>query len=379
MVKKLALALAVSLSFASACLAASQNGSTIPSATQIVDPIGALWLVQGGGVTCTRNGINPDGCVNVQVLLYYNGNVYAENSTSDHNWYVFANASASWIKVSGDPRSQASTTPAPTPAPVPDVTSFTPVSNSTDAVRISNNHPFTPRNANKAWSVTNPDSQTVRFQLQSGEYWAEDLAAHPTNTPERSMLDASGTQYSSGTPIEVSFNWTPGTSSGGSTVPSTAYFFDIMQFHNNDGVFGSPNPPFEIDLCAASGCVTGGGDYMNIDIGWLTANPAPIQTLQTGTSKTGVSVSYGYVYCDKNPIVRGHTYTMVIKIMFHPKHGYAYVWRDGIQVVNYAGPLGFGDPAICTTCTTYWGMGLYRGPTSNDTQIATFSNFTITP
>jgi hypothetical protein len=256
--------------------------------------------------------------------------------------------------------------PAILPAPVPGVASFNPASASTIYV---DNHKFVARNANRSYSISNPDSQTLGFEVRSGDHWSVDASNHPTLTPERSVIDGYNNIYASGTPIEVSYNFTMV-----SGAANTATWFVTGQIHNKDdtGIGGSTSPPFEIDLCAAVGCVTGGGDYMTISVGWLTANPSslnpPLFTQTVGITR----ISYNYVYHDRNPIVRGHTYEMVIQAKFHPTDGYVCVYRDGVQIVNYTGPLGFGYPV-------YWVDGIYRAHTTNDTQRALYQNLVIIP
>ena len=63
---------------------------------------------------------------------------------------------------------------------------------------------------------------------------------------------------------------------------------------------------------------------------------------------------------------------MYIRAKFDPVNGYAYVWRDGVQIVNYAGHLGFGYPV-------YRKNGIYRAHTTNDTQRVLYKNLVITP
>jgi len=84
----------------------------------------------------------------------------------------------------------------------------------------------------------------------------------------------------------------------------------------------------------------------------------------------GVNISYGYAFQDTVNIVRGHNYAMRIQCKVDPTAGFLNVWRDGVQIVNYSGPLGFNFD-------TYWANGIYRaaGP---DTQIAQFQNLIIT-
>ena len=51
--------------------------------------------------------------------------------------------------------------------------------------------------------------------------------------------------------------------------------------------------------------------------------------------------------------------------------GYLYVWRDGVQIVNYHGPIGFGD-------TMYWKEGIYRDVDAGNQTIAIdYSNLKI--
>ncbi len=256
-------------------------------------------------------------------------------------------------------------TPTLEPVPVPDITSFT---SRSDYTMYVDGHPFRPRNANRSWSLTKLDGQTLRFELRSGDYWATDKAIRPANTPERSLLDGSDHLFQPGTRIQASYKIKvePGPR-------STATWFVIAQFHNADSYLGaSTSPPFEIDLCADGGSVKGGGDHMTISVGWLTANPSSLNPPLYSTTAGRTGISYDYVYRDPQPIVRGREYQMVIQALFHATNGHACVWRDGVQIVNYRGPLGFG-------CPVYWGYGLYRAPTTNDTQRVQYKDFVISP
>jgi hypothetical protein len=87
-----------------------------------------------------------------------------------------------------------------------------------------------------------------------------------------------------------------------------------------------------------------------------------------------VGISYAQVYADPNPITRTHNYTMQVQIKFTragDNTGFVNVWRDGVQIVNSAGQIGFGF-------NTYWKCGLYRGAAA-DTQIAQYQNLIATP
>ena len=78
------------------------------------------------------------------------------------------------------------------------------------------------------------------------------------------------------------------------------------------------------------------------------------------------------VYTDPNPLIRDHTYSMKIESNFaDDSSGYLYVWRDGVQIVNYHGPIGFGDQI-------YWKEGIYRDvDPGNQTMAVDYSNLKI--
>ena len=78
------------------------------------------------------------------------------------------------------------------------------------------------------------------------------------------------------------------------------------------------------------------------------------------------------LYLDPNPLIRGHTYSMKIDTNFaDDSTGYLYVWRDGVQIVNYHGPIGFGDEM-------YWKEGIYRDvDAGNQTMAVDYSNLKI--
>jgi len=76
------------------------------------------------------------------------------------------------------------------------------------------------------------------------------------------------------------------------------------------------------------------------------------------------------VYLDPNPIQRDRYYTMDIRVNF--AKGTAVVFRDGLQILNYQGPLGYGGPS-------HWEYGLYRARTTNDIQAARYRNLMISP
>ncbi len=79
---------------------ASASGTTIPSATQIIDAQNNVWTLASGLIY--RNGVQDPVSSNVILLLTYNGLLYQENSS--HNWYRFSSWGTYWTALGGDPR-----------------------------------------------------------------------------------------------------------------------------------------------------------------------------------------------------------------------------------------------------------------------------------
>jgi len=81
---------------------ASPNGTTIPTASQIVDGGGNVWTRSGGSFHV--NGTSVTSSITI-LLLYFNNTIYANNS--DGNWYRWNNG---WFYVASDPRGTDTTT-----------------------------------------------------------------------------------------------------------------------------------------------------------------------------------------------------------------------------------------------------------------------------
>jgi len=88
----------------STCFASSPSGTTIPSATQIVDSTNGVWTLSGG--TCYRNGVQAAGtvpvfdCAGIVSVLWYQGYTYV--NASDGTWWRYTGVW--WTSVAGDPR-----------------------------------------------------------------------------------------------------------------------------------------------------------------------------------------------------------------------------------------------------------------------------------
>jgi YVTN family beta-propeller protein len=76
---------------------ASAGGTTIPTATQIVDTELNVWTLSGGKAYENRVLTPSDDVI---LLLFFSGSVYQENI--HHNWWVWSNGA--WVATPSDPR-----------------------------------------------------------------------------------------------------------------------------------------------------------------------------------------------------------------------------------------------------------------------------------
>src|SRR5262249_37797318 len=108
------------------------------------------------------------------------------------------------------------------------------------------------------------------------------------------------------------------------------------------------HPPFAIFMS---------GEHMEVNI----ASAATGSTVETDTT----------LYLDPNPIQRGHYYAITIEANFQNNaNGFLEVWRDGTEIVNYHGAIGYGQ-------SVYWKEGIYRSPTTV-VMAADYQNTTVT-
>jgi Glycosyl hydrolase catalytic core len=83
---------------ANAAITVSPNGTTIPSATKIIDSAAARWTVSNGVVY--RNGAKAGYTSQVTLLLWYNTAIYQRNAAG--NWWKWTNTT--WSPIAKDPR-----------------------------------------------------------------------------------------------------------------------------------------------------------------------------------------------------------------------------------------------------------------------------------
>lgn len=197
------------------------------------------------------------------------------------------------------------------------------------------------QNANKTWSYTT-NGNNFRFELHSGDHWQNDKAGI-----ERSEIASYKTlDFGQIYTVDYKFMIEPGSL-------NTAKWLTIGQFHaSEDKSDGGVSPPYELDLV---------GDRMQIDARWSTPTQTNWSNVNTRT-----------LYTDTHNIQRGHWYDIKITIKFDPfGNGMLDVWRDGVQLVDYSGPLGYND-----STGPYWKEGIYRQG-SSETMAVNYSGFTL--
>lgn len=217
-------------------------------------------------------------------------------------------------------------------APVPDVTKFSGIDGS--SINLDN-HPFEVQTV-QPYSLQSPDSQTLRFELRSGDIYGNYGGTERVELEQQIYVDGTF-GYPADTDLHVAYDFMlePGNR-------NTSQWVVIGQWHHGD----EGSPPFAVALR---------GEHMQII---------------TRTADTNAEVN---MYTDPKPIQRGHYYSMDIWVNF--ARGTLSVVRDGVPIVSFSGQgkLGTG------TSRYYWKHGIYRAPTTNDTQVARYRNFMVSP
>jgi hypothetical protein len=178
------------------------------------------------------------------------------------------------------------------------------------------------QNANRDWSLNRPNAHTLRFEVRSGDVWAEEKTSN--NGVERSEV-ALARLYEAGTDISISYGFM--IESGPA---NTAAWMVVGQFHQS-----SPrgSPPFAVEMS---------GEHLTLVVRYQLPGQA--------------AAKYVGIYRDASPIVRDQYYAIDIHVRFGSQNdGVLSVRRDGIQIADYHGPIGFGGGQ-----TYYWKAGVYR-------------------
>jgi hypothetical protein len=201
----------------------------------------------------------------------------------------------------------------------------------------------------KSYSLTNPDPQTLQFEIQPGDAGWNDLQTG--EKADRSEAVQSPELINQGTPIAIDYQFMVQPNGPNNTFTNTASWFVTGEMQ---GTEGAGSPPFAIQLS---------GDHLQVvaryvQPGGNPANGSPDLHMLT-------------LWTDPNPIVPGQYNDINIQAdVSNSGGGYLKVSINGNQVVNYQGPLGYGG-------ANYWLDGLYRNQGPTQTVTADFRNMTL--
>jgi len=192
--------------------------------------------------------------------------------------------------------------------------------------------PYTAHNGDRAWSFAQSDSG-FRFEVRSGDRWDQD-----SGHKERSEIRGE-TLYADGDTITV--NYTVTVEAGPA---NTSDWTLLSQFHADDDY---TSPPFALELI---------GERMAIVVRYRLPGDDAETKLE--------------LFVDSKDIVRGQAYDIEIAVNFDlDGGGFLDVWRDGQQIVDYDGPIGYGYGV-------YWKHGIYREE-SSETLAVVYKDFAI--
>jgi len=195
--------------------------------------------------------------------------------------------------------------------------------------------------AENSHSFKTTDNNTFRFEVRKGDQFSK-VGFTDVQGAERAEMGEADQHAVSGDGRhfvgEYKFMIEPG-------AKNTAAWMVIGQLHDNNG----RTPPFEITMV---------GERMQVVAKYGSGNPVK-QVLWT----------------DTQDIVRGKWYSMKIDLQLGPNgDGHAHVWRDGQEVVDYAGRIGYTDSA-----SVRWKMGVYRAtPAAGETLAVQYKDVDLT-
>ena len=198
--------------------------------------------------------------------------------------------------------------------------------------------------ASNAWCLTKPDDYTLRFENRPGDRRANDGSA-----VLRSEITSGYDHVADNAAYICEYKFMMESTQ----VNPSSYFFVIGQQHNSDDDLpwsGGTSPIFALELLV---------EKMRMAVRYLPPG---------GSSSSQIKTVYPWT--DNANIVRGKWYTIKIEMKSNQSNGYLRMWRDGVQVFNYTGAIGYG-------CPSYWEYGIYRQADNNVTQVAVYQNMTV--
>jgi hypothetical protein len=201
--------------------------------------------------------------------------------------------------------------------------------------------------AGESYSLTNPDSQTLRFEVRPGDY-----ASYDSSSVDRSEI--SGEYIPGNIPIGINYQFMVEPNGANNTFTNTASWLLVGQMHDGGTVSGT-SPPFAMQL---------EGDHLQLVARYVEPGGNP----SNGSSDLHMLT----LWTDPNPIVPGQYYDInILANVSNTGGGLLKLSVNGDQVVNYSGPLGFGSSQV------YWEEGVYRNAGPTETVTANYRDFTL--
>lgn len=216
------------------------------------------------------------------------------------------------------------------------------------------------KNAGESWSQSTPSEGTYRFEVQGNDYYSS------TSIPIDQSDEAQGKNRSELVTLQklqegraFTFDFDFMVESGAT---NTADWLLLAQFHQTEDI--APDGTL-IDTAAASPplALQLRGERLEI-VGRVDQNAA-----------TTVSPPNIQMYLATDPIIRGQFYNIRFEMVFDDAtggDGMLRVFLDGVQIVDYSGPIGYND-----AIGTYAQFGVYREQ-SPETFAAQFRNLSLT-
>jgi Polysaccharide lyase/RTX calcium-binding nonapeptide repeat (4 copies) len=194
--------------------------------------------------------------------------------------------------------------------------------------------------AEKSWSFSSPDNNTLRFEVRKGDQFSDSAWTDPRGVERAEINDTA--RYSTSQEIGVAYQFMiePGPQ-------NTARWLVMGQLHSNT----NGSPPIEIKL--------EGNDKMVIYGNYQSSSG---------------NLVYQKLFQDAQNLVRGKWYTMKLDVKIDAYgSGHVNVWRDGQQIIDYDGRLGYQGQT-----QTYWREGIYRSsPSGGETIAINYKNLDI--
>ncbi|MGY3391335.1 hypothetical protein ACVWW6_003926 [Bradyrhizobium sp. USDA 3311] len=218
--------------------------------------------------------------------------------------------------------------------------------------------------AGKSYSITSPDPQTLRFEVQKGDNWA--AGGDGSNCDRSEIQNESmgvptswGAVIPPGAPIGMDYQFMVEANGPNGSFVNTQNrsngWFVVGQMHNDDIASGvGTSPPFAVQM---------DGDRLQIVARYVPPGGNP--------SNSSSALHMLTLWTDPNPIQTGVYNDIRVRANFsNSGSGYLDVWINAKQVVNYQGPLGYGQG-------TYWEYGIYRS-TARETSAVRYRNLMLT-